>query len=153
MYLDKDLLDFLESLNKEKVRYLIVGGVSVIIHGYARTTMDLDVWVERSEENYQKLQKAFADFGMPMFDMTRENFLENDDFDVFTFGRPPVCIDLMNRVKGLHFESAYENSQEVSLGDCLVKVVSKRDLIQAKLAAGRHKDLDDVLHLEKKDGD
>lgn len=72
MYLDKDLVDFLDSLNKEKVRYLIVGGVSVIIHGYARTTMDLDVWVERSEENYRKLRKAFADFGMPMFDMTRE---------------------------------------------------------------------------------
>lgn len=146
-------MDFLKSLNKEKVRYLIVGGVSVIIHGYARTTMDLDVWVERSEENYQKLRKAFADFGMPMFDMTRENFLENDDFDVFTFGRPPVCIDLMNRVKGLHFESAYENSQEASLGDCLVKVVSKSDLIKAKLAAGRHKDLDDVLHLEAENGD
>ena len=50
-------------------------------------------------------------------------------------------------------ERSEENSQEASLGDCFAKVVSKRDLIQAKLAAGRHKDLDDVIHLEGKDGD
>lgn len=151
MTLDQDLLDFLNALNHANVRYMIVGGVSVIIHGYARTTMDLDVWVERTEENYKKLLFAFAEFGMPVFGMTQENFLKNDDFDVFTFGRPPVCIDLMNKVKGLDFAEAYETSTEVSIDDFFVKVISKPNLIKAKLAAGRHKDLDDVEHLEAQD--
>ena len=150
MDLDQDLLDFITALNHAEVHYLVVGGISVIIHGYARTTMDLDIWVERSYTNYQNLVKAFAEFGMPVFDMTAENFLNNNDLDVFTFGRPPVCIDLMNRVKGLEFTSAYQSAITMELNNCPVKVISKADLIKAKRAAGRHKDLDDVEHLENK---
>lgn len=153
MELDQDLLDFLAALNHADVRYLVVGGVSVIIHGYARTTMDLDIWVERPPENYRRILAAFAEFGMPTFGMTEDVFLNNDDLDVFTFGRPPVCIDLMNRVKGLEFAEAYLSALETTLGGCEVKVVSKDNLIKAKRAAGRHKDLDDVEHLEDKDAD
>ncbi len=57
--LEQDIKDLLDALNKAEVNYLIVGGASVIIHGYGRTTMDLDVWVERSEENYHKICLAF----------------------------------------------------------------------------------------------
>jgi hypothetical protein len=73
-----DFRDFLSALNKDNVRYLLVGGYSVILHGYARTTGDMDIWVERTKENYQCIKKAFNRFGMPVFDMTEENFLEHD---------------------------------------------------------------------------
>jgi len=149
--LDKDLMDFLKALNNAEVRYLVVGGVSVIIHGYARTTMDLDIWVDRTAENYQRILAAFSEFGMPTFGMTEDVFLNDDNMDVFTFGRPPVCIDLMNKVKGLVFGDSYLSALDTNLGDCRIKVVSKSDLVKAKLAAGRHKDLDDVEHLEGKD--
>jgi hypothetical protein len=55
----------------------------VILHGYARTTGDLDVWIKPVKENYLKLQKAFGSFGMPMFDLSLDNFLNTDNFDVF----------------------------------------------------------------------
>ena len=54
-----DFRDFLTALNDQEVRYILVGGFSVILHGYARTTGDMDIWVERSTENYLKLKKAF----------------------------------------------------------------------------------------------
>ena len=54
-----DCSDFLAALNKQQVRYILVGGFSVILHGYARTTGDMDIWVERTTENYLKLKKAF----------------------------------------------------------------------------------------------
>jgi hypothetical protein len=76
------------------VRYILVGGYSVILHGYSRTTGDMDIWVDRTLENYNKIKRAFFDFGMPVFDMTENAFLDNLELDVFSFGRPlPQLID------------------------------------------------------------
>ena len=41
----EDFRDFLNALNQQKVRYLLVGGFAVILHGYSRTTGDMDIWV------------------------------------------------------------------------------------------------------------
>lgn len=63
---NKDFLDFLHYLNNNKVAYLLVGGYAVILHGYSRTTGDLDIWVRRTKENYECLLSAFKEFGMPV---------------------------------------------------------------------------------------
>jgi len=105
-----DFRDFISALNDQEVKYILVGGFSVILHGYARTTGDMDIWVERSTENYLKLKKAFLQFGMQVFDMTAENFLSHPNWDVFTFGTPPVAIDIMVKVKGLDFDAYYQRS-------------------------------------------
>ena len=47
---------------------------------------------------------------MPVFDMTEENFLYHQVWDVFTFGTPPVAIDLMLKVEGLEFDNSYKNA-------------------------------------------
>ena len=126
---------------------MIVGGYATIFHGYARTTMDLDVWVERTWTNYSQLVKALSMFGMPVFDMSEAAFLSDDSLDVFTFGRPPVCIDIMNRVKGLKFEASYGNSEKTKIQGVTVRFLSRDDLIKAKRASGRHRDLDDLENL------
>ena len=79
----------------------------MILHGYTRTTGDLDVWVNPTLINFKKLHKACFDFGLALDDLTEDNFLRNDDIDVFTFGRPPISIDLMKKVKGLDFDETY----------------------------------------------
>ena len=56
---NSDFRDFISALNSQSVRYILVGGYSVILHGYPRTTGDMDIWVERSVENYQNIKKAF----------------------------------------------------------------------------------------------
>ena len=58
-----DFRDLIRSLNKCDVEYLLVGGYAVILHGYVRSTSDMDIWINRTEENYHKLMKAFLDFG------------------------------------------------------------------------------------------
>ena len=88
-----DFQDFLKALNEFHVEYILVGGYSVILHGYSRTTGDMDIWVKKTKENYLKIGRAFRRFGMPLFDMTESNFLSNPALDVFTFGRVPVSID------------------------------------------------------------
>jgi hypothetical protein len=144
-----DFADFVNCLNRHKVQYILVGGMAVILHGYVRTTGDMDVWVKKTKDNYMLLVDAFRDFGMPVFDMTEERFLEND-FDVWSFGREPVKIELMTAVKGLDFDEAYSIAQYYTEGNLTIRFLHLNSLIQAKKAAGRHRDIDDIEQLSKK---
>ena len=145
-----DFREFISALNKADVRYILVGGYSVILHGYSRTTGDMDVWVDRTKENYCKIKQAFLNFGMPVFDMTEENFLLHPDWEVFTFGRPPSSIDVMISVKGLSFNECFEQSIFFDESGLMIRTIHINDLIQAKKAAGRSKDNDDLENLNQK---
>ena len=146
---NQDFQDFIIALNKYKVEYLLVGGYAVILRGYNRTTGDMDVWVNKTPENYQKLSKAFYSFGLNISDMTEQNFLSNEDFNVFTYGRPPVSIDIMTAVKGLIFEEAFSNKDIYEFEGLTISLISRSDLLIAKKAANRSKDLNDIEHLEE----
>jgi hypothetical protein len=145
---NEDFRDFISALNDNDVKYVLVGGYSVILHGYSRTTGDMDIWVSRTSENYSKLLKAFHQFKMSVFDMTEKNFLHHPNWDVFTFGIPPVAIDLMVKIKGLDFEECYANSLIFEDGDLKIRTIQKSDLIKAKKSAGRAKDLNDLENIE-----
>jgi len=142
-----DFRDFLSALNRTNAEYLVVGGYAVIIHGYFRTTQDLDIWVNNTSDNYEKLKKSFSIFGMPMFDMTQEKFL-SDDCDVFSFGRSPLRIDLITKLKGLTFSDAFSKAIRQEIDDIEIKYLNLQDLITAKTASGRYRDLDDIEKLE-----
>ena len=145
---NNDFRDFLSSLNKNGVRYILVGGYSVILHGYSRTTGDMDLWVDRTADNYAKIVAAYEDFGMPVFDMTEQNFLGHPAWDVFTFGVPPVAIDIMISMEGLSFSDIYFRSVIFKDDGLEVRVIHKNDLIALKNKAGRSKDLDDLENLK-----
>ena len=147
MILYPDFQDFIKALNETNVHYLLVGGYSVVLHGYVRNTGDMDIWVEQTEENYQKLVSAFHIFGMPLFDMTLDNFLSNTEIDVFTFGRPPVSIDIMTSVKGLIFIDTFNAANLMEVDNIQVKVISLEYLLIAKKAANRAKDINDIENL------
>ena len=142
-----DFRDFLEALNNHDVRYLLVGGYAVVMHGYSRTTGDMDIWIERSEKNYQQLLKAFKQFKMPVFDMTLTNFMDDEKFEVFRFGRKPVAIDIMVKMADFNFEECYKRAKYFDEEGLTIPVVHLNDLINAKKIAGRNRDLDDIEHL------
>lgn len=119
------------------------------MHGYPRTTGDLNIWVRKNKNNYEKIVKAFNEFGMPLFDMTLENFLDKEIFDVFTFGRPPVCIDIMTALKGLNFDATYENAIMDKIDNVFLRFIQYKDLIVAKKASARAKDLNDIENLQE----
>ena len=87
---NEDFRVFIKCFNNNRVKYILIGGYSVILHGYSRTTGDMDIWVERTPENYLKIKRAFLHFGMPLFDMTEKVFLKNEALDVFTFWQTSV---------------------------------------------------------------
>jgi len=142
-----DFRDFIAALNKNEVKYILVGGFAVILHGYSITTGDMDSWVERTLQNYIRLKQAFVDFGMPVFDMTSDNFLSHPIWDVFTFGVPPVAIDIMVKVKGLDFNENYNQSVLFEDDDLKIRTLHKDQLIAAKKESNRPKDQADIENL------
>ncbi|WP_420385376.1 DUF6036 family nucleotidyltransferase [Roseivirga sp.] len=144
-----DFLEFCESLNKSDVEYILVGGYSVILHGYPRTTGDLDIWVRRDRDNYKKLLSAFDMFRLPVFDMTEDAFLDIDQFDVFRFGRPPVAIDIITELAGVDFSQCYSKALKRTFEGVTIRFLDFEDLIRAKTASGRPKDINDIENLEK----
>lgn len=145
-----DFLEFIQCLNDAEVEYMLVGGYATIIHGYNRTTGDLDIWVNQTHSNYSKIVMAFEQFQMPVFDMTEEIFLKDKSIDVFSFGRPPVSRDIITKLKSLNFGEVYKNVEERAIDKNIkVKVIHLKDLISAKKASNRSKDQDDIEHLSK----
>ena len=142
-----DFRDFIQALNSQNVEYILVGGYAVILHGYRRVTGDMDIWVNRTKGNYAKLTLAFAAFGLPVFDMTEEKFLDADKADVFSFGRPPVSIDIITKLKGVEFNDAFSQVQTFDEDGLRIRFIHLNNLIEAKKASGRHKDLDDIEKL------
>ena len=142
-----DFRDFIEALRRHGVRYVLVKGYSVILHGYSRITGDLDIWVEKSAGNYDRLARAFHDFGMPTFDITADNFLHNPAFDVFTFGRLLVAIDIITRLKGLEFVEAFAQAADTEVEGLSSHLIHYQHLLQAKRAAGRPRDQNDLDNL------
>jgi len=149
VHLNADFRDFLLCFNLCKVEYLVVGGYAVIYYGYSRTTGDIDIWVKRTEENYEKIKLAYNKFGMPIFDMTEENFLSNPDMNVFTFGKPPVSIEILTTVKGLEFQESFNNAKSVYWDEVPINVIDLKDLIRAKQASARFKDLEDLENIKE----
>lgn len=145
---NQDFKDFISALNAAKVDYILVGGYSVILHGYSRTTGDLNIWVRKTEQNFKNIINAFSAFGLPLNAFTADEFMNDMDQDVFTFGRPPVAIDLITKIKGLEFENTFQNSEVIEVSGLIVRLIHLQDLIVAKKAAGRYKDLDDLDNLK-----
>ena len=140
--------EFLLALNKSKVKYVLVGGYSVIYHGFPRTTGDLDIFVEVSPENYHCLKNAFELFNMPLFDMTEENFLNNKNMTVFSFGRAPVSIEILKEISGIGFADVYAKAIDAVMEDISLKIINLFDLKRNKKASGRAKDINDLENLK-----
>ncbi len=148
---NRDFLEYLELLNKHGVQYVLVGGMAVNIHGYRRSTGDMDLFVNNTSENHLKLSKVHRDFGMHMGEMEiLNNFIDNSKYDVFTFGVSPVQIDVMTACKGITFEEAFSNAIEFEVTKGLkIPVVDYRFLIAAKRASNRLRDQADIEELRK----
>lgn len=144
---NKDFQDFISSLNKADVKYVLVGGYSVIYHGFQRTTGDLDIFVEVDSENYSRIKKAFKIFGMPTFDMTKKNFLHNKDLNVFSFGRPPVSIEILKEISGFKFKEVFEKAIDAEFDGIKLKIIHLNHLKENKKNSGRNKDLNDLENL------
>ena len=143
--LPDDFKDFLNSLNKNGVEYLLLGGWAVGIYGHPRATADMDVLIAVDESNVEKLQKALREFGAPTVDKTHFK----DIGRVFRMGRSPLRIDIINQASGIDIKDCYTRRKVITVDGVAVSIISREDLIKNKKASGREKDMADAKMLEE----
>jgi predicted nucleotidyltransferase len=147
---DEDLLKFWRSLNKTDVRFLMIGGVATNLHGYHRTTNDIDLWIEDSLLNRQQLRLAFKEYGMGDFP-SLETMQFVAGWTTFRLDSS-LEVDIMTSVKGLEdytFDDAYQLASIADIFDLKIPFLHINQLIVSKKAANRSKDQIDVMELEK----
>jgi predicted nucleotidyltransferase len=139
--------ELLRKFNEHDVKFLIVGAYAVMKYTEPRYTKDLDIWVEPSPANAERVFEALADFGAPMEGVTPQDFT-NPDL-IFQIGIEPHRIDVLMAVKGLQFPEAWTRRLKTEFDDEPMVLVSKEDLLVAKEAMGRPQDLLDAIALRR----
>lgn len=149
MKLQKDLREFIELLNSNDVRYLVVGGHAVAYHGYPRTTGDIDFFIEASVENAFRLESALKQFGFGGLGLAAKDFLEPGT--IVQLGSPPNRIDLVTSISGVTFAEAWERRISDRIDELPIVFVDRQTLLVNKAASGRPKDLADIDALSRRD--
>jgi hypothetical protein len=144
----KDFVEFIESLNKAGVEYLVVGAFAVGFHARPRETSDLDVWVRASEENLHQVWLALKDFGMTI-DRGPRNQPILQPGETLQLGYPPARIDMLTQISGVDFADAWQHRVPGVLFGQNVSFLSLDDLKANKLASGRSKDLHDLNTIDR----
>ncbi|MBN1888719.1 MAG: nucleotidyltransferase [Thermoflexales bacterium] len=133
------------SLHKHKVKYITIGGIAAVLHGVPRATFDLDILIEATPDNAQRLLDALLEAGLGTASLTTAEQLLAHEVTIF---RDRVRIDVQTSTPGIKFEEVWGRRQTVEYGQQQFYVLTRDDLIASKRAAGRQKDLEDVRLLE-----
>jgi tRNA nucleotidyltransferase/poly(A) polymerase len=133
---------------QHEVRYVVIGGIAAVLYGVPRATFDLDILIEATPENAQRLLDALIDAGMITATLTNVDGILANEITIF---QDRVRIDVQISTPGLQFETAWERKQIMKYQGQAFYVVSLDDLISSKRAAGRDVDLEDVRLLELPD--
>jgi len=141
--MDKERL--LKSLNDHGVEYVVIGAAAFPVHGYARATLDIDIFIRPVPENAERTLAALGDFGYDVTDLSRDDLLK---YKVL-IRQYVVELDVHPFVEGVEFDRIWANRVAGEFGDIPVSYASLDDLIAMKRAAGRPKDLEDLRALER----
>ena len=145
-----DTESLLRSLNAHEVEYVVIGATAFPVHGYARATLDIDLFIRAETPNAARLLKGPRDFGYDVLDLTVQDLLEKK----VLIRQYLVETDLHPYVAGVTFEHVWANRVSGVYGNEPVFYASIDDLIAMKRAAGRTKDLEDLkvpLSLRERD--
>jgi hypothetical protein len=146
----QDYKDLLSAFQSHGVRYLVVGGFAVIYHSQPRFTKDMDLFIQADPANARATYAALAKFGAPLQGIRPEDFTDRNSF--FRFGREPKGFDILPAIPGVDFDAAWKRRVEIVIDTATgqkANFISRDDLIAAKLASGRTRDLADVEDIRK----
>ncbi len=143
--MNDDWFDLLQALVGAQARFLVVGAHAMAVHGVPRGTQDLDVWIEPSPENAERVWQALAAFGAPLSSLgiTRDDFAQPGA--IIQIGLPPNRIDVLTAISGIpDFGTAWGERRVHPVRGCPVPFLGRAELILNKRASGRRKDLADL---------
>jgi len=140
-----DTKGLLKSLKDHDVDFVIIGATAFPVHGYARATLDIDIFIRPESENAKRTWSALNDFGFDLSEITIDDLLKKK----LLIRQYIVEADFHPFVKGTSFEKIWGNKVEAEFGETKVFFASLNDLIEMKKASGRPQDLEDLKYLLK----
>lgn len=140
-----DTEKLLRLLKENKATFVIIGATALPVYGYARATLDLDLFVKPDQENIKRVIKALREFGYDLMDLTPEDFLKNK----ILIRQYTVETDIHPFVKGVSFDEVWKNKIKAKFGKTEVFFPSLDDMIKMKKAAGRAIDKEDLKYLRR----
>lgn len=147
--MNPDFVDLLAAFQAQEVEYLAVRAFAMAVHGVARSTGDIDIWVRPDQANADRVMAALAEFGAPLaaHGVTAATFTSPGT--VYQMGLPPSRIDILTAIDGVTFDEAWEGRCQGPFGDLDVPVLGLAELRRNKAASGRPKDLADLALLDE----
>src|SRR5205823_1701330 len=124
--------------NKHKVEYMVVGGYALAFHGEPRFTGDMDIWIDVSKDNAEKMVNVMHAFGAASLGFTKQDFL--DDSIIKQMGQPPLRIDILGTIDGVLYADAIKDKQYFKSKELTIPFIGLKDFIKNKEAVGRTKD-------------
>jgi len=144
---EKDYEELLELFNRHKVKYCIVGAFALGFHALPRYTKDMDIFVEASPENAEKILSALKEFGLEGLAIKKKDFSKPGK--TIQLGYEPVRVDLLTSIDGCKFSSVWQNRKNGKYGKQTVSFIGANDLIKNKKATNRKQDQVDLEILKK----
>jgi len=144
--LNPDFRDILSAFCEEQVDFMLVGAYAVAAHGLPRATGDIDLWINNSNDNAERVWRALIKFGVPLSDLTKEDLTKSGT--VIQIGVTPRRIDILTQITAVDFAEASADRIVISLENLQIPVIGRIHLIQNKKAVGRPQDKADVARLE-----
>jgi hypothetical protein len=139
---EKDYEEFLELLNKHNVRYCVVGAFALAFHARPRYTKDMDILIEPTPDNANKLLSALDEFGFGSLNLAVEDFSNRGN--IIQLGYEPVSIDILTLIKGLKFADIWESRIQGPYGKQTVNFIDRQNLMRSKKVSNRAQDKADL---------
>lgn len=144
-----DTESLLRSLNAHDVRYVVIGATAFPVHGYARATLDIDIFIEPTKANAKRARSALTEVGYDLGEISLQDMLTKK----LLIRQYILETDVHPFVAGVTFEDVWRNRVTDRIGETTANFASLDDLIKMKQAAGRPKDLEDLRALKMLRGD
>ncbi len=147
---DEEILSLWKSLSRENVEYIMVGGFAINLHGFQRTTADMDIWIKDTLENRRNLKNALEALHL--------GDLKSFETTQFVPGWSSIKLlsgfelDIMTSLKGFDqekFNDCFAIAPIAYIYDIPIRFLHINQLIESKKATSREKDLIDLIALEK----
>ena len=148
MRVEKDFAEFLGLLNKHKVRYCIVGAFAVGFYGYPRYTKDMDIFVEPTLENGEKIVNVLNEFGFKGLNVKAGDFAKKGM--IIQLGYEPIRVDLVTSITGCSFSQVWKTKNIGQYGQYKAFFIDPQELIKNKKLVNRNQDRIDLELLQRR---
>jgi hypothetical protein len=156
-----DYLAIFKKFNEKGVRYIVVGGIAVNLHGIPRMTYDIDLLLDLEDDNLRRFLRLVKGWGfkpkIPVDIMEfaekdkRQDWIKNRDMKAFTLINPEWAVSEIDVIidSPVDYGKACRGVKRFRLHDIRVPLISIDDLIKMKRKSGRQQDRDDIRYLRR----